>query len=69
MLSPEQNLVRMANQIASNNGHWPTEQECIERTAGHIKRFWAPSMIDKLRPLSGDLSELAQKSLDLLETS
>lgn len=67
MLTPNENLIRMANQIASNNQHWPTEDECIERVSGHIKRFWAPQMIEKVKTLNDDLSELAQKALARLD--
>ena len=64
MIDPTENLVRMANQIAANNGHWPTHQECVERVSGHIRKFWAPSMIAKLRQNTQGLSDLARESLD-----
>lgn len=63
MLTPTENLIRMANQIADNNGHWPTHEECVERISGHIRKFWAPSMIEKLRANSSELSELAAEAL------
>ena len=49
MKTQTENLIHMANQIAHNNGHWPTETECVDRVAQHIKRFWAPAMIEKLK--------------------
>ena len=38
-------LVKMANQIAENFGF---HDDATERTADHLKRFWAPSMQRKL---------------------
>ena len=38
-------LVKMANQIADN---FSWHDDAIERTAEHLRRFWAPSMRDKL---------------------
>jgi len=35
-------LVKMANQIAAN---FTYHDDAIERTADHLHRFWAPSMI------------------------
>jgi formate dehydrogenase subunit delta len=40
-----QRLVKMANQIADNFGF---HDDAVERTADHLRRFWAPSMRDKL---------------------
>ncbi len=34
-------LVRMANQIAAN---FSFNDDAVERTLAHLKRFWAPSM-------------------------
>jgi formate dehydrogenase subunit delta len=34
-------LVKMVNQIADN---FRREDDPIERTAAHLRRFWAPSM-------------------------
>lgn len=36
-------LIRMLNQIAVNNGAYPTD-EAATRVAEHVKRFWARSM-------------------------
>lgn len=67
MKTQTENLIHMVNQIAHNNSHWPTEDECVDRIAGHIKRFWAPSMIEKLKVQDpAALSELAQKSVQSL---
>jgi formate dehydrogenase subunit delta len=38
-------LVKMANQIADN---FEVHDDVIERTADHLRRFWAPSMRQKL---------------------
>ena len=40
-----QRLVKMANQIADNFGF---HDDTVARTADHLRRFWAPSMRDKL---------------------
>ena len=38
-------LVKMANQIADN---FEVHDDVIERTADHLRRFWAPSMRQSL---------------------
>ncbi len=40
-----QTLVKMANQIAAN---FSFHADAVERTADHLKRFWAPSMKKQL---------------------
>jgi formate dehydrogenase subunit delta len=40
-----QRLVKMANQIADN---FSFHDDAVERTAEHLRRFWAPSMRGKL---------------------
>jgi formate dehydrogenase subunit delta len=39
------NLVKMANQIADN---LVFQDDAVERTADHLRRFWAPSMRQQL---------------------
>ena len=39
------NLIKMANQIADN---LVFHDDAIERTADHLRRFWAPSMRQQL---------------------
>ena len=50
-------LVKMANQIADN---FSWHDDAIERTAEHLRRFWAPSMRDKL----GDFEAAGGKGLN-----
>jgi formate dehydrogenase subunit delta len=38
-------LVKMANQIARN---FAFHEDAVDRIADHLKRFWAPSMREKL---------------------
>jgi formate dehydrogenase subunit delta len=38
-------LAKMANQIADN---FSFHDDTADRTADHLKRFWAPSMLKKL---------------------
>jgi formate dehydrogenase subunit delta len=38
-------LIKMANQIADNLAF---HEDAVERTADHMKRFWAPSMRQQL---------------------
>lgn len=45
------NLVRMANQIADFYTPY-TEAEAVEGVAVHIRKFWDPSMRDRLIALS-----------------
>lgn len=67
MKTQTENLIHMANQIAHNNGHWPTETECVDRVTQHIKRFWAPSMIEKLKAQPAEqIAPLAQKAMEQL---
>jgi formate dehydrogenase subunit delta len=40
-----EHLVKMANQIADN---FSFHDDTVERTADHLRRFWAPSMRSKL---------------------
>ncbi|MEH6577827.1 MAG: formate dehydrogenase subunit delta [Amphritea sp.] len=37
-------LIKMANQIASNNTHIGDETEAAEMVANHLSKFWARSM-------------------------
>ena len=43
-------LLRMVNQIARNFAYLP-EEAAAERVAAHLRRFWAPAMITRLREL------------------
>lgn len=38
-------LVKMANQIADN---FSFQEDTVDRLADHLRRFWAPSMRQKL---------------------
>jgi formate dehydrogenase subunit delta len=40
------NLIKMANQIADN---LVFQDDAAERTADHLRRFWAPSMRQQLQ--------------------
>lgn len=40
-----EHLVKMANQIAAN---FSFHDDAAERIADHLRRFWAPSMRDRL---------------------
>ena len=67
MNTQNEKQIHMANQIAHNNGHWPSETECVDRVAQHIKRFWAPAMIEKLKAQPAEhIAPLAQKALEQL---
>lgn len=49
-MSPEK-LVRMANQIATFFSSQPREDQ-VERVAGHLRDFWAPSMRARLAEIA-----------------
>ncbi|HLS19773.1 MAG TPA: formate dehydrogenase subunit delta [Paracoccaceae bacterium] len=49
-MSPEK-LVRMANQIATFFRSQPREDQ-VERIAGHLRDFWAPSMRARLAEIA-----------------
>lgn len=56
--------VKMANDIARNMGAGRTEQEATDAVAGHMKKFWPPSMIaglvDNLSLVEADLLGVAK---------
>jgi formate dehydrogenase subunit delta len=62
-------LVKMANQIAAN---FRFHEDCAERLATHINRFWAPVMRQQLkdhaRGGAGDLDAAVLQSLDRINT-
>ena len=41
-----QTLLKMANQIAAN---FSFHDDAVDKTADHLQRFWAPSMISQLQ--------------------
>jgi formate dehydrogenase subunit delta len=41
-------LVKMANQIADNLDHGEGDEEVAAKVSAHLKRFWAPSMREKI---------------------
>lgn len=61
-------LVKMANQIADN---FSFHDDAAERTADHLRRFWAPSMRRKLAGLADDgaagLKPLVKQAVGLLD--
>ena len=60
-------LVSMANDIAANFGF---HDDAIERTADHIRRFWAPRMrrqlLEYIEQGGQELSKVALAALDEL---
>ncbi len=61
-------MVKMANQIAEN---FSFHDDQVERTADHLKRFWAPQMRRKLRQFVSEggqgLSAPALQALNQVE--
>jgi hypothetical protein len=49
MSSSEQQLIRMALQIAANCGARGDTALAASKTADHMRRFWTPAMIDQLQ--------------------
>lgn len=43
-----QQLVRMANQIAQFFEAWPDEAQAAEEVVQHLQRFWTPAMRSRL---------------------
>ncbi|MBV8603379.1 MAG: formate dehydrogenase subunit delta [Pelomonas sp.] len=39
-----ENLVKMANQIGEFFASFPDRAEALDGIAGHLRKFWAPSM-------------------------
>ena len=62
-----EHLVKMANQIADN---FSFHGDAEERTADHLRRFWAPSMIQQLAEYSSGggsgLQPVLQRALQQL---
>ncbi len=67
--SPVPDLVRMANQIASNFAHHPPEQ-AVGEVAAHIRSFWTPTMRSELAHFAAtdghDLHPLARGAIEQL---
>jgi formate dehydrogenase subunit delta len=56
-------LIRMANQIATNFARYP-EEEALEGIASHICQFWEPRMVAELRAVRPeDLSPTIRRAL------
>ncbi len=49
-----EHLVKMANQIADN---FSFHEDAVERISDHLRRFWAPSMQQKLISLDNSGGE------------
>ena len=68
MGSDIEHIVKMANQIAEN---FSFHEDQVARTADHLKRFWAPSMRQKLaKHVDGGgegVSQAAVRALQALE--
>lgn len=62
-------LIRMANQIATNNVHYG--DEAVSRISLHLQRFWARSMkrqiIDYLEADGSHLTPLARQAVERLK--
>lgn len=43
-MTPDDNLIRMANQIGTFFESMPDRQEALEGIATHLKKFWDPRM-------------------------
>ena len=67
--SSVQHLVKMANQIAASIPA-PNPEAHIENAAAHMRRFWTPAMIAKLKEHAqhgaGDLSPVAARVVTAL---
>jgi len=49
-------LITMANQIAINLSLGKSQAQSVTDAANHIKKFWAPSMREKLVTITDDSS-------------
>lgn len=67
MLSSDEKLVVMANQIAAFFAA-QGETKAVAAIADHLKKFWDPEMRRRFLALTGDanLNPLARKAADLL---
>ncbi|MGD9895479.1 MAG: formate dehydrogenase subunit delta [Candidatus Methylacidiphilaceae bacterium] len=66
-----EDLVRMANQIGDFFGSDPSEEEAAAGIAEHLRKFWTPSMREKLIEYAQrdgkDLSEPVRAALSRLQ--
>jgi len=71
MRSPEQQLIHMANQIATNNENHRTEEEAVVAVATHMKKFWARSMkqdiVDYLNSGGTDLHPISRLAVERMQ--
>ena len=63
-----QHLIKMANQIALNQpADLLGEEAAVAATAGHIRKFWAPPMREKISTYlsegGAELNEVAKKAV------
>ncbi|MGB0936587.1 MAG: formate dehydrogenase subunit delta [Colwellia sp.] len=47
-ISQLENIIKMANQIASNNAYKKTDEQTADFVVNHIQLFWAQSMKSQL---------------------
>ncbi|VVM06452.1 formate dehydrogenase subunit delta [Methylacidimicrobium cyclopophantes] len=66
-----EDLVQMANQIGDFFRSYPSQAEAAAGIADHLRRFWSPSMREKLIDYAQrdgrDLSEPVRAALALLQ--
>lgn len=64
-------LIKMANQIAANNGHFSPD-DAADYVANHLRRFWARSMkqmiIDYVEQDGSQLSPVAKLAVEKINT-
>ena len=67
MMSPDERLVYMANQIARNFAA-QGETVAISSTADHLEAFWEARMLARVAELRDALDPIAAAALSMLET-
>ena len=68
----DQDLVRMVNQIAINQGYL-ADDEAVDVVASHLTMFWAPAMLSDLRAAvdggDADLNAVALRAVQKLPSA
>lgn len=67
MMTPDERLVYMANQIARNFAA-QGETVAVKATADHLAAFWEARMLERVAELRDGLEPIAAAALRMLET-
>ncbi|TFE66687.1 formate dehydrogenase [Methylacidiphilum sp. Yel] len=69
-----EDLIFMANQIGDFFKNYPTTEEAVEGIANHLRKFWSPSMRQRIisyveKTEGGELAPLVRLAVEKLKSS